>query len=361
MIGELIVFAVIIATMGYLYLKGSILKSFIFFVCSLLAAVVALSFFETAAPMVIGYGYGGQWVFAALLILIFAIVLIVLLAISEKLEPLDLYFGDLPDRIGRCVLAVPSGLIIAGIIIIALNLSPLPGKWFYQRFAADNKNIRPDQPDRTLILNADGFTASLVSVISKGSLAGKKSLAVFHPQLLNELGLNRVSKERSNAIMAGANAISVSKAYWATDHLADAIKNKTPGTKPVVVIAEIRNGDVKDGGAMYDVESGMVTFTLAQLRLMCADAPDSFRGRGEVVFPAGYFDENGKFIEKGLTEEISLAANDFPGGSKTLNLVFNVPTNKTPIMLQFKLNAAAEIPRVRKSNETEEPAEPVNG
>jgi len=352
MIAELVDFAAIVITMGYLYLKGSIVKSFVFFMCSLIAAVVALSFFETAGRMVIGYGYGGQWIFTGVLLLIFLITHIVLLIIAEKIEPFELFFGDIADRIGRCVLAVPAGLIIAGVLLIAVNLSPLSAKWPYERYKIDNVAALPDQPDKSLILNADGLTAGLASTISKGSLAGKKSLAVFHPMLLNELALNRSVKDESNPVIAGTSAISVSSAQWASDIIAEKV-SKQPGKKPVIIRAEISNSAVKDGGALYDVESGTIVFTLGQVRLLCTDAKDDYRGQGELAFPIGWLNQDGSITSKPLKEEIKLTAQDFPRGTKTIDFIFNVPANKTPAMLQFKINAVAEITRVKKADETE--------
>jgi hypothetical protein len=354
MIAELVVIAAIIICMGYLYLKGSILKSFLFFMCALIASFVAISFFETAGRMVMGYDYVGQWPFAIILVLIFALIFIILLAIVEKVEPMDLYFGDIPDRIGRCVLAIPGALVIAGVLLIAVNLSPLPEKWPYQRFAVDNKNARPGEPDKTLIFNADGFTAGFCSMVSKGSLAGKKSLAVFHPQLLNELSLNRIKSDESNAIMAGNEAINVVKAYYASDKAAESIKNKFPGSKPVIIETEIRNSQVKEGGALYVVETGTVTYTMGQVRLICTQTPDDLKGQGEVQYPVGFLKPDGTVEAKPLTEDIKLPASEFPGGSKKIDFVFNIPAGTTPVMLQFKLNAVSEITRVQKSAEPEE-------
>jgi hypothetical protein len=352
MIAELVVLAAILTTMGYIYLKGSLVKSFVLFMCSLIAAVVALSFFETAGRMVIGYGYGGQWIFTGMLILIFAITFIVLMIVAEKAEPFELFFGDLPDRIGKCLLAIPTGLIISGVLLIAVNLSPLPVKWPYERYKADNIVGLPDQPDKSLILNADGFTASLASTISKGSMSGKKSLAVFHPLLVNELSLNRSVKDESNPIITGNNAITVKSAVWASDILAEKIR-KEPGKKPIIVQVEIRNSLVKEGGALYTVESGTVTFTFAQVRLICTDAPDSFKGAGELAFPIGWLNTDGSITAKPFKEEIKLPGSDFPNGTKTIDFIFNVPTGKTPALLQFKINGVAEITRVKKADETE--------
>ncbi|HAL45013.1 MAG: hypothetical protein A2Y12_17495 [Planctomycetes bacterium GWF2_42_9] len=357
MIAELIVFAAIVITMGYLYLKGSIVKSFTFFMCALIASVVALSFFEALGRVLMAYtiDYIGQWAFTIALILTFFIVFIVLLIISEKLEPFELYFGDLGDRVGRCILAIPSALIFAGVLLIAVNLSPLASKWPYQRFAIENKNARPDQPDKSLVLNADGFTTGFSFIISKGSMAGKKSLAVFHPQLLNELALNRTISDESSSIIAGNEALTVSKAYYASEKFAETLKNRVPGSKTVILETELRNSQIKDGGALLVVENGTVSYTMGQVRLICTETPDNLKGQGETVYPIGYFKDDGSVEEKPLLEEIKLTGGDFPTGSKKINFIFNVPSGKTPVMLQFKLNSVAEISRVRKAEELADP------
>jgi len=354
MIAELIVIVVIFTVMGYIFLKGTIVKSFVFFMNDLLAATVALSFFETAGRLVIGYGYGGQWIFAGVLVLIFALVFILLLAISDKLMPEDLHLGDMIDQVVRCVIAIPTGLVIAGVLIIAVNLSPLPEKWPYQRFAMDNKNTKPTEPDKTLFLNADGFVASFSSTLSSGSMSGKKSLATFHPDLLNELSLNRIVTEESNPIVAGTEAIAVSKAYEADPILAESEpikKSRTAGTKTIIVQTDIRNTPVKDGGALYAIETGTVTLTMAQLRLICTDSADNLSGRGQVVYPVGWLINETTPDLKTMTEEIKLTGSDFPNGVKTLKLIYNIPSDKVPVMLQFKINAVAEINRLQTPEE----------
>lgn len=353
MIAELVVFAAIIVIMGYMYLKGSIVKSFIFFINAVIAATAAISFFEVAGRMLIGYGYGGQWIFMAAFVLIFAIIFILLLAISDRLAPDDLYFGDLTDRIGRCIICVPLGMVFAGVLMIAVNLSPLPGKWPYERFDLENKNVRPSEPDKSLFLNGDGLVAGLASTISKGSMAGSKSLDVFHPELLNELALNRVITEESNPIMAGTDAITVKKAYEADSMLASSIQNLRGGSKLIVVETEIRNSEVKDGGALYAIETGTVTFTMAQVRMICKESSDDLKGQAEVVYPMGWLINETTLDPKAMTEEVKLSGAEFPGGTKTIKFVFSIPSGTKPVMLQFKINAVDEITRVQKTLEEE--------
>jgi hypothetical protein len=357
MIAELIVFAAIVITMGYLYLKGSIVKSFTFFMCALIASVVALSFFETLGRVLMSYtfDYIGQWTFTVALVLTFVIVFIVLLIITEKVEPFELYFGDIADRVGRCVLAIPAALIFAGVLLIAVNLSPLASKWPYQRFAIENKNARPDQPDKTLALNADGFTAGFSSIISKGCMSGKKSMAVFHPQLLNELALNRTVSDETSSIIAGNEALTVTKAYYASDSFAQTLKTRTAGSKPIILETELKNSQIKEGGALFIVEKGTVSYTMGQVRLICTETPDNFKGQGEVVYPIGYIKDDGSIEEKPLLEEIKLTGGDFPTGTKKINFVFNVPAGKTPVMLEFKLNSVAEVSRVKTADEMADP------
>ncbi|MEN6385702.1 MAG: hypothetical protein ABFD79_10955, partial [Phycisphaerales bacterium] len=70
---------------------------------------------------------------------------------------------------------------------------------------------------------------------------------------------------------------------------------------------------------------------------------------------------DGKVEAKPLLEEIKLPASEFPNGTKTIDFVFNVPVDKKPIMLQFKINAVSEITKVQKSSEPEEETNQQNG
>jgi len=352
MLTELIVIIVILATIGFVYLKGSVVKAFLLLINGLISSTAAFAFFETAGRIILGYGYGGQWVFGGSFIFIFILVFVLLNAMANKLAPTDIYFGDFPDRAIRSFIAIFAGLIIAGVILIAAALMPIGTKWPYERFNPQNKNISSSEPepDKKLILNADGFTAGIASWFSRGPMSGKKSLAVFHPDFLNEIHLNRIGQDKNNLTIAGPQAIQVKAAWDANTEILSASDN-TPlspgsGKKIVIVQAGISSASIKDGGAM--TRDFSIVFTMGQVRLLCKNkgSDDNLTGSAEIVYPAGFI-RNGNIAErKNITDEIKVAVAEFSGGMKWYDFIFYIPADTVPVMLEFKLNAAAEIGRL---------------
>ena len=346
MLGELIVILVIVATVAYIYLTGSAIKSFLLLVNGLISSTVALAFFETAGRMILRYG--GQWAFGGSFILIFVIVFALLNALTGKLAPENVYFGDYPDKAVRSFIAIFAGLVLAGVLLITITLMPVGTKLPYERFNPQNKNLRPDEPDKKLILNADGFVVSAASWFSRGSMSGKNSLAVFHPDFLNEIYLNRIGQDEGNLATMGAQAVQVKDAWIAPAELLSASDNQPlspgPGKKVVIVRAGLNSRKIADGGIMTEYSS--TAFTMVHIRLSCknSDSADNLTGSGEMVYPVGFI-RNGNIVEcKNLNDEIKLSGSDFAdGGIKWFDFVFYVPADTVPVMLQFKLNAVAQI------------------
>ncbi|PKL50887.1 MAG: hypothetical protein CVV39_00795 [Planctomycetes bacterium HGW-Planctomycetes-1] len=347
MLAELIVIVVILATVGFIYVKGSTIKSFTLLMNALIGSTAALSFFETAGRLILGYGYGGEWVFGGTFIVIFVLVFLLLNVLAEKLAPENVHFGDFPDIAVRSFISIFTGLVIAGAVLIAAALMPIGTKLPYGRFNPQNKNLRPTQPDKGLILNADGFTASLASWFSRGSISGKKSLAVFHPDFINEIHLNRIGINKNNTIITGNQAVEVKAAWLAPAELVSASDNQPlsppSGKKIVIVRTGISNRNIKDGGAMP--ESGTMSFTTSQIRLSCKanESANDLTGSAELAFPIGFI-RKGNVVEiQNLTNEINLTSKDFSGGKKWYDFVFYISADSVPVMIQFKLNSAAQI------------------
>ena len=359
MIAELIVIIVILATVGFAYLKGSVVKSSLLFINAIISSTVAFSFFETAGRIIIGYGYGGQWALGSCFVIIFIFVLIILNALTDKLAPTGLYFKESTGKIVRSVIAVFAGLIISGVILITAALLPLGTSWPYERFDPQNKKLRPAEPDKGLILRADGFTAAFASWFSRGSLCSSKSLAVFHPDFLNEIFLNRIGQDESNLIVAGPEAVNV-KAAWEPNNTTKLVSasdiqplGAMSGTKTVIVRTGLKGGSIKAGGAL--TEDNKLTFTLAQIRLLCKADRSTLTGSSQVVYPVGFIKSENIVDRKNLIEEIKLSTTDFSGGAKWFDFVFQIPTDTVPVLLEFKLNAAAEVGKLASGNKIPPP------
>lgn len=341
MLGELAVILIMLITVGFIYLKGSAIKSFLFLINTFIALTAAFAYFETLGRLIIGYDIMAKWAFAASLILIFALTLAILNAISGKLLSTDIYFGDIPDRAAKCLIAAFAGFVIAGVVLTAAAMMPIDAKLPYERFSSTlGQSTEPPKPQKILILNADGFVTSFTSWLSRGSMSGQKSLAVFHPELLNEAYLNRIGCDEENSALAGSeSAVSVETALAPQTPLVSASDNKPIGegsrTKAVIVKAVTKG-----------------SFTMSQIRLVCkaGDSANNLQGSGQVVWPVGYISRDNVVDLKNLTEKITM---------NRLDLVFYIPADTVPVMLQFKQNAVAPVGKLVTGETTPPPQTPA--
>jgi hypothetical protein len=279
-----------------------------------------------------------KWAFAASLILIFAITTAILNTISDKLLPTDIHFGDLPDKAAKCLIAAFAGFVIAGVVLTAAAMMPIDAKLPYERFSAVLS--RSTRPGKTLILNADGFVTGFASWVSRGSMSGQKSLAVFHPDLLNEIYLNRIGSDKENSALAGSeSAVSVETALTPQTPLVSAADNQ-----PI-------QGEGSRTKAVIIKTAAEGSFTMSQIRLVCkaGDSANNLQGSGQVVWPIGYISRDNLVDLKGLTDKII---------TNRLDLVFYIPADTVPVMLQYKQNAVATVGKL-ESQTTPPPQTPA--
>ena len=337
MIAELAVIVIILMTVAFIYLKGSIIKAFVLLISTFIASAVALSFFETVGQFAISHDLIPEWAFAAAFIVIFAFTLAILSTIGDKLITANIYFGDAPDKIIRCFIAAFAGFAIAGTILTAAAMMPIGTSLPYERF--NPKPGKSTEPQKTLILNADGFITNLVSWLSRGSLSGQKSFAVFHPSFLNEIYLNRVGIAQNNSAIA-TSAISVESAIAPQTPLISALDKKpvSGGAQTKAVIIKTRT----EGGV----------FSMSQIRLICksSDSSGDFKGSGQVFWPIGNI----------MGENVVTLANlPDQAGRQQMGFVFYIPTNAVPIMLEYKQNGVAEVGKLKTGVTTPPPQAPA--
>ena len=346
----LAILVIIISTAGHQYLKSTLVKSFLMLVFVLLACVVSFTYFEKLTTVALGYGYGGQWAQPVIFILLFLLTFAIFVAISEKLIIQNLILGDQIDLAGRVVFGIIIGFVLSGVVLITVAMMPIPTKWPYERFEVPTENSRLDlATPKKAILNPDGFVAGLYSWISQGSLSSKKSFAVFHPDYIDQVHLNRYKKADSKIInIAGKESIQV-KAAWVPETELTVVSPNEPfaekaGTRSIIVRAGIKNAEIKDGGAMS--EDGTVSFAFSQIRLMykTKDQANNLTGSAKPTHPSGYIKTANMVEQKALTAEISPLRSDFSRGVKWFDFVFNVPTTAVPVLLEFKQNSVAKVP-----------------
>jgi len=270
-------------------------------------------------------------------------------------QPVDL--GFLPERIGRVVCGLFLGLILAGLLLTALEMAPLQIKYPYQRF--DGKRHK-------VLLNADGFATRLFSIVSGGSFSGKRSFSTIHPDYLDQLYLNRQISGTS-ILTSKSPAISVpsKQAVWpASESLSEQVNQLVSGlnlqgklkdelTGKLISMPPISNNyqptivrvGIKRSALTTKTKINVGAFILSQLRLICKQQgydEDPLAGTRINVYPIGHLKAADQIQ---VSTEIEINRNDFEGNAseKWIDFVFCVPRDYVPVLVEFKQNSIVEI------------------
>jgi hypothetical protein len=345
----LIILLIAAGCAAYQYLRGTLVRAFATFIVTICACIVAFNFFEVLAGVLIGGRDSSlkflpaPWMQTLTFLLLFLFTFALLQTLSQYLTKQQVDLGLWPERIGRVVCGMLSGLVLASFLITASAMAPLPNNYPYQRFDQRSPNI--DRPSKALF-NTDAFAAGLFSTVSKGSLSGKRSFDTLHPAFLDQLFLNRHSISDGVPTITSSQAIVLPTkiAAWpASEGLKDSDGNPV-SPKSGHLLTFVRVGIKKSAVS----EAG--TFTTSQLRLICkkqTDIKEPLAGSGENIYPLGYLTAPNQIQKKRLNEVIKIARTDFEGNEreKWIDFVFNVPSGSVPVLLEFKQNSIAEVPK----------------
>ena len=359
---------IILGCAAYQYFKGTFIRAFATIIIAVCASVAAFGFFEVLANVFIGRGANSRFLplvpwaqplsFALLFIIVFGALQTGMMFLTR--QQIDL--GFMPERVGRVVCGIILGLLLSGFLLTFLGMAPLPNKYPYQRFDGKRNKV---------LLNADGFAAGLFSIISKGSLSGKRSFATIHPDFLDQVHLNRLISGTS-ILTSNTPAISLPKpsepAVWPAPQslseqvsqivlqlnrqgkLKDELTGKSismPGPvssdyQPTIVRVGIRQRAINNTKA--SINGG--AFILPQLRLICKRkgyGDDPLAGTGINIYPIGHLKAADQIQ---VSTEIKIdSKNDFKDNAreKWIDFVFCVPRDYVPVLVEFKQNSIVKI------------------
>ncbi|MDD5063343.1 MAG: CvpA family protein [Phycisphaerae bacterium] len=337
--GSLLVLLIILGCVVYLYLKGTLVKSFAMVIVSICASIVAFGYFELSGNFLIGRKILVSWAYPLSFILLFVLVFAILQTIASQLtlKPVDL--GFLPERIGRVICGILLGLMVSGVLLATVAMAPLSPKYPYQRFDVTNPDA---ETPKKVLPNADGFATGWFNIISSGSFSGKRSFATMHPAFIDQLFLNRLEINNRVPVIAVPDAIEIPKiAVWpAPEDLKDSEGN------PI---------QPKSGHTLTIIRVGMVAyaiipFTPSQLRVICkekeaSDDKDQLAGKGENIYPVGYMKTVDELRIRKLVDHIDIKKADISGRMKEIDFVFYVPDGFKPVLVEYKQNCVRQIPQ----------------
>ena len=339
---SLVVLLIVIGCVAYQYFKGTTVKAVATIIVIMCSSIAAFSYFELLADYFISRSISRQWAQPLFYVLLFIFAFALLQTVVNKLSRKSIDLGHVPEIAGRCICGIVIGLLISGVLLVALDMAPLSDKYPYQRFASNN--TKPEMPGR-VFPSADGFVTGFFGLVSRGGLSGQRSFSVVHPSFVDESFLNRLGASGGVSINTKTQAIEAPKkdaAWLAPENLTDTtnspISSKTGHTLTMVRVG-VKQRELIDAG----------NFTCSQVRLICRRknvAAEGLSGKGINVYPIGYLNTAGKLQLKRLSEKNRLESGTSSGSAVWVDFAFYVPNDYTPVLVAFKQNNIAEIPKV---------------
>lgn len=331
---------VLILTLAFFYLKCTMMQSLITLWSAVVSTILAFSFYENAADLFISRGYGLQWALVGSYVVLFIVSFAVLRSACEYLVGVNIDLGSKVKASAAVICGLLTGLVFSGNLLVAMGLLPLQGSVFYSRFDPAGP-VNPTSP-KAPALSTDGFVSGLYGLISSGSMSSGKSFNVLHADYLTHIHLNKLKVKDSVLIVSSPEAIAIpSKKGQQPVRLWT-----TPDSKELVVVRMgIIAKKIAEGGA--NNAEGKVAFFPAQIRLIAKEkAADSagnpLAGSAEAFYPAGFI-RDGLLVKAELNETISPDPKELKDRILWLDVAFDMPQGYNPVLIEFKLNAAADL------------------
>ena len=361
MLATVIVLILIVAGIAYFYMKCNIVTSLTNTLAALFGSILAFSYYEQLAGLLASEVWAVTWIQSAAFLLIFFFGFLFIRVLSGFLVKSGFDVSHMAKLVVTLICGLLTGLIVSGVLLVAVALSPLPPSSFYSRYPV-SQPIHPDI-DNTPIINADGFVTSVYSWISRGSLSSRKSFAVLHADYLAQVHLDRYPLGQNIPAVCSPKAIKLPIGNVQPVRLFDFPDRQ----RMTVVHLGISGNAVAIGGAATSKSGAfdrgeVISFIPAQIRLITKpqDQADNNTGSGEVVYPVGIL-HNGNLEAISLNQEMKEeVANLGPERYWWLDLVFQVPSGQRAVLLSFKQNAIIELPKAVQTNEDIEKALNVN-
>lgn len=344
MIALILVAVITVGSVAFFYMKTPLLKSVAMLFGAIIGVLVAFNYYELLAYQLISRGHLGQLAHPLCLILLFAIAFALIRLGTDQIISADIDFGKLLKAIVSITCGLTVGLIISGVVLVALAMTPLSPSLPYERFAAGKLDADRVSPSKSVV--ADGFVSGLFNLASKGSFSSKKSFDVYHADFLDQLHLNR---SKLGDPKTGVPMITGGKAL-----IVPSKNNVRTKEGYAIVRAGIKSGLIQRGGS--SLAGSAVMFTPGQLRLLCKEKAEvgNTSGSAAAVYPVECKLLNGPFKEGDdedanvdLAGVVTVESKDFVskkgGRAAWMDIYFKVPSGHQAMFLQFRNNEIAKL------------------
>lgn len=365
MLAYVIVGALVGVIVYFQIFKQGLFSALINAVLTIVAALVALNYFELLATKLVGAGLANFAPQTISLVLIFAITLLILRLLCDRLIRGNMNFSLAINRGGSAICGFITAMVTVGIIALGFQLAPIGPKFLY--FDRCPKLNDPEK-DNSLFPSPDAFTLAIMDNVAKYSFAGKTSFKRTHPDFLRELYMNRIALDPGSRSEAASDAVKIKKAWLINADIAEVVREKkelkktgntlVPASRQCFIaistIIQPGSNDDSDRGAR-DVD-GVIRFVCANFRLVGFHDTNATKP-GIQRYPIAILKKN----QKGLAAE-RIALDGAPHGEmlKQVNaknrpvevdFLFEWPSDikkQPPQFLEFKRSAYAEMPTAKQ-------------
>lgn len=335
----IIIIAIILICIAVQVLWGSLIRSFAVLVSAMLAMFIAFGFFERMAGLFINSNIIPWKAHGAAMALLFVLTFGILVALCMKLLGEEIGMSPIVDKVGGAIIGLPTGLIVAGTVIVALSLASGSSGFPYERFSSGQPQM--DNPKKSF-LSADGFATGLFGLVSSGSFAGDNSFVLVRAGFNNSAGIDRIGASKGISPLAGNGSIN-----------GTVVVRKAP---PTITDADGKKLEETTGSELYLARVKMTKsvvgkkdkpdFLLGQLSLICTRKDDKAipgTGTGICVYPVGYLKTPARLKKDSPLAVVPLADAEMEDGIKAIDFAFYIPTHLRPEMVSFKRNFVTDV------------------
>ena len=206
MVVALIATVLILGIAFYQILQG-LFSAMIMTILTILSAALAFSYYEPLAGLM--YDKLTNYAEPLCLVLLFIVSLGILRLIFDKFLGGNVVVGTWPDRIVGGFFGLITGMIVIGVVLVAIQMLPIgPSVYTYRPFDGSLQRRQ-----RAQIFRPDDFTLGLLKQLSAGSLSDERSFQEAHDNLLLETFCTRNTADKHGRIDAPTDSLRVIDAY----------------------------------------------------------------------------------------------------------------------------------------------------
>ncbi len=333
----IILATILVAAIAFYQVVQGLFGALIMAFLCIVSLTVSFNFYEPLAEAI--HKYIPLYAEPAALLGLFVISLIILRVLTDRYLGRNVVTGVWTNRIGGGLLGLVTGMIMVGVLTVAIQMLPFgPSVLGYRPFDDDLKSdhgIAPFCPD--------DFTLALAKVFSRGSLmtSPENPFHRTHDNLKLELFCARNDAGKGGRSDAAPEAMTVSGAYapddsgWVKD-VPDNPLLQGEGIKKVVVIRAAIDQSARDGDGWWRLPA-------SQFRLVDDD--------GNSYYPVAYLVKSGgglECVQAPLKDSVPQLASltvesDIKDARLSLDWVYRIPEGASPAEIIFRRSAHAPI------------------